>query len=184
MQKMLERKAAYDINPKRCSFCGEKIPFELKHRSTCSMECCLAKRSHIGEPKRQYVGKHVVGRHIVYKVINDFDDRYYIGVRKTDDDEQDDYLGSGIHIVNMVKFYGKKHFKRITLFEFNNSTDAYNKEKELIAKYWGDKNLVNIAKGGQGGSTFSGRKHTDQTKKLLSDLAKLSHKKKTESLSD
>lgn len=120
----------------------------------------------------QVKGKHVDGTHIVYKVINDFDSRYYIGVRKTDDTVFDGYLGSGIHITNMVKRYGKEHFTRITLFKFDNSTDAYNKEKELLESCLQDANCVNIASGGQGGATFTGKTHTLEVRQFLSQNTK------------
>lgn len=173
-----ERKLKYNENPKLCSVCGNKIPYEIRNRTTCSDRCCSIKRSHKCEHKKEYKGKNVTGRHIVYKIINDFDSRYYIGVRKTENDNTDPYLGSGIHITNMVKHYGRQHFCRITLFEFDNSADAYNKEKELIGKHWGDPNMLNLAKGGQGGCTFGGKKHSEYTRQILREKALAAHARK------
>ena len=161
---------SYLLNPKVCSICGKFLAYKKRFKKTCGdPECVHLQRSlsQKGNLKHQNIGKHIEGRHIVYKIINDFDDRYYIGVRKTDI-EFDDYLGSGIHIRNMVNKYGKEHFTRITLFEFNNSTDAFNKEKELLEECLSDPLCVNLAPGGKGGATFKGRHHSEATKKLIS----------------
>lgn len=185
LSKLAERKLIYEANPKRCIVCGNVLSYAQRYRVTCSDECCQIRQTHKNVSKKEHVGKHVVGRHIVYKIINDFDDRYYIGVRKTNNDELDTYLGSGIHISNMVKYYGRQHFSRITLFEFDNSTDAYNKEKELLVDALKDPKCVNLAHGGQGGCTFIGRKHSDATKQLLREKSIASHakRKKQQSLS-
>lgn len=53
----------------------------------------------------------------------------------------------------MIDKYGKENFIRETLFEFDNSTDAFNKEKELLVEALMDDKCVNIADGGQGGRT-------------------------------
>ena len=145
----------YNNSPKYCMICGKVLSYNQRNNKVCSRECVNEYNSiyHPNHFKKIIYGKNIPGRHIVYKVINDFDDRYYIGVRKTDDDSTDYYLGSGIIIKRMVKKYGKEHFKRITLFEYDCSEDAFNKEKELLQEALQDKNCVNIAAGGQGGKT-------------------------------
>lgn len=169
-KKQAENEAKYLENPHKCKFCGKPLQYSRRYRNTCSSECAKARIRKLDKSHEEIKGKNVSGRHIVYKVINDFDSRYYIGVRKTEKADFDGYLGSGIHIRRMVKHYGKEHFSRLTLFEFNNSDDAYEKEKELLKEALSDPNCVNLAKGGQGGCTFLGRHHSDATKKLLSEI--------------
>lgn len=103
----------------------------------------------------------------VYKILNLKTNQYYIGVHKTEN-PNDSYLGSGIHITRQVKLYGKDAFKKEILFIFNDQDSAYEKEKELISIHKKDKFCLNIGEGGIGGDTFSGRKHTEETKKLIS----------------
>ena len=47
--------------------------------------------------------------HIVYKVINKVNGKYYIGVQNTD---KKDYLGSGTAITEAIHKYGKENFTR------------------------------------------------------------------------
>lgn len=143
----------YLSNPNVCKICGKILDYRHKNRKTCSNECkkayiSLTRKSQWSEIK----GLPVEGRHIVYKITYLKDGRYYIGVRKTDVDF-DGYMGSGIHIKNMIKKYGKENFVRETLFEFNNSVEAFNKEKELLSEHLNNPLCVNIASGGQGGKT-------------------------------
>ena len=44
----------------------------------------------------------------------------------------DGYIGSGKYLKRAIKKYGIENFKRQILFEFDNSIDMYNKEKELM----------------------------------------------------
>lgn len=142
----------YENNPMYCIVCGTKLPYEKRNSRSCSMECRNRYISDKTRHTKEHIGKHVVGRHIVYKVTCLLDSRYYIGVRKTELDF-DGYLGSGVKITRMVKKYGKENFVRETLFEFDNSTDAFNKEKELLKEHLDNPLCVNIASGGQGGKT-------------------------------
>lgn len=151
------RQIKYNDNPNKCLCCGKTLSYDKRRNKVCSRDCSNKYVSNLFKQKRltqkELYGKNIPGRHIVYKVINDFDDRYYIGVRKTDLEEFDGYLGSGVIITRMVNKYGAEHFTRITLFEYNNSEEAFNKEKELLAECINDNNCINIASGGQGGYT-------------------------------
>lgn len=99
----------------------------------------------------------------VYKIINLTTNEYYIGVHKTDN-PNDDYLGSGIHIKNQVKKYGKKNFKKEILFEFIDEKDAYQKETELVNENITNNLCLNIGPGGIGGAKFKGKHHDEKTK--------------------
>ena len=148
-----DNEKVYLLNPNICLICGNILDYNHRNRKTCSNEC---KKAYISKTRKNQCseirGLPVEGRHIVYKVTYIKDGRYYIGVRKTDVDF-DGYMGSGIHIKNMIKKYGKENFIRETLFEFNNSVEAFEKEKELLAEHLNNPLCVNIASGGQGGKT-------------------------------
>lgn len=64
---------------------------------------------------------------------------------------KDNYLGSGIAINNAIKKYGRNNFIRETLFEFNNSKEAFQKEFELINLNLYNEKCLNMANGGFGG---------------------------------
>jgi len=110
----------------------------------------------------------------VYKTTNIITGEYYIGVHKTTNCN-DDYLGSGIHIKRQVKKYGKHNFSKETLFTFDNEHDAFEKEKELLVIHLNEKLCINIASGGEGGSLFKGKHHSDETK-LKNKLGSLGRK--------
>lgn len=99
----------------------------------------------------------------VYKIINLTTNQYYIGVHKTSN-INDNYLGSGIHIKNQVKKYGRENFKKEILFEFDKEEDAYQKEIELVNINIADNLCLNIGPGGIGGAKFKGKHHTEETK--------------------
>lgn len=105
----------------------------------------------------------------VYKITNSRDSRYYIGVHKTED-ENDRYFGSGLIVRRMISKYGIDNFKKEILFKFDTKEEAFLKEKELVDIT--DVNCVNIAKGGHGGATFMGRHHSDETKRIIGEKAR------------
>ena len=86
----------------------------------------------------------------VYRTINDLTGRYYIGVHKTDN-PNDDYLGSGLLIKRAVKKYGVKHFTKEIMFCYDNLTEALDKESELVSAHQGDPLCYNLHEGGFGG---------------------------------
>ena len=109
--------------------------------------------------------------YIVYKIISKIDSRYYIGVHKTNNID-DNYMGSGLIINRLVKKYKRNNFKKITIIEFNNAEEAFKKEKEILSQCLGDKKCVNIAEGGHGGANFKGKCHSEKTKKKISSTLK------------
>lgn len=91
-------------------------------------------------------------KYIVYKITNDFDNRFYIGIHKTNPDIDDGYRGSGSEIKKLINKYGKDHFKRETLFVFDTLEEASNKEREIVNKdLLKDNNCVNMTYGGANG---------------------------------
>lgn len=51
----------------------------------------------------------------IYKTTNLVNGKIYIGQHRCDTDEFDGYLGSGVSLLNAVKRYGRRNFKRETL---------------------------------------------------------------------
>lgn len=87
----------------------------------------------------------------VYKTTNVLNDNFYIGVHKTNL-ENDSYLGSGKVIKLAIKKYGRANFKKEVLFIFNNIDEAFQKEKDLLKIYLTDEKCYNIAYGGKDGA--------------------------------
>ena len=85
----------------------------------------------------------------VYKITNKINDKYYIGVHKTDN-PNDAYMGSGLAIKNAIQKYGKQNFEKEILLISEDKQPAYDLEKELTVDF--DKsNTYNMKRGGVGG---------------------------------
>lgn len=90
-------------------------------------------------------------RHIIYKVTNIVNNKYYIGYHKTDN-IHDDYYGSGKLLKTALNKYGKKNFNKEILFIFDNKEQALLKEFELVNDITiNDVNSYNLKIGGEGG---------------------------------
>lgn len=108
----------------------------------------------------------------IYKVTNKINSKYYIGMHKTEN-INDNYLGSGKLIIQSVKKYGRDNFTKEILFVFDNEADMILKEKELVT--WDlveSENCYNQTVGGTGGPIWLGRKHSQETKDKLSNSHK------------
>ena len=109
----------------------------------------------------------------IYLTTNLVNNKKYIGQHKGK--PNDSYLGSGIHIKQAIKKYGKENFKKEVL-EYANSQEELNElERKIIALHNAveDKNYYNVAIGGYtpvvvGG--MKGKKHTKETKQKLREL--------------
>ena len=102
-------------------------------------------------------------KYIVYITINTETDKIYIGVHKTETDKFDGYIGNGVnifksstitnpktHFQSAVKKYGFDKFKRYTLAEFDNETDALQLEQLLVTNNFIDRvDTYNMVEGGQ-----------------------------------
>jgi len=88
---------------------------------------------------------------LVYKTVNKLKGEYYIGVHVTDNLE-DGYLGSGKRLRYSLEKYGKETFKREILAVFDNPSDMFNKEAELVnEETLLDPLCINLKVGGYGG---------------------------------
>src|SRR5210317_200904 len=122
--------------------------------------------------------------HIVYKTTNKKNGKYYIGIHSTNNID-DGYLGSGNAIVAAIEKYGIENFDREILFHCNTRKEALQKESMLVTTDLVETNMCyNLRTGGENGfeyneewrkmvserakNTWTGRKHTEQTKKKMS----------------
>lgn len=114
-------------------------------------------------------------KYYVYKTTNNENGKIYIGVHKSEDIENDSYIGSGYILRKSIERYGKNSFSREILFEFDTSELAFQKEREIVNEEFIKRDDVyNLVVGGHGGklteiNPFFGRHHTDETKKILSE---------------
>lgn len=87
----------------------------------------------------------------VYKIVNELNGKYYIGVHKTDN-PNDSYFGSGRAIKEAIKKHGKESFRKEILLVTESKEEAYAKEAELTVDF--NTNVTyNMRIGGVGGFT-------------------------------
>jgi transposase-like protein len=89
----------------------------------------------------------------VYKTVNLVNGKFYLGVHKTDN-PNDEYLGSGTYIIRAVAKYGPASFKKEILFEFETQEEAWKKEDEVVELHRKDPLCMNLRKGGSGGFDY------------------------------
>lgn len=112
---------------------------------------------------------------IVYKAINIINDRIYIGQTvfslETRKYKHETVGNTGYYFHNAIRKYGKDNFKWQILCNCESKEELYKKEKYYIKKY-----KSNIKGCGynmtDGGESPLGRKHTEETKKKMSEAKK------------
>lgn len=88
--------------------------------------------------------------HFVYMTVRLNSPYYYIGVHSTDN-MLDGYLGSGYHLLNAVRKYGKNNFARYVIKYFDSHEEALKYENKIITQdMLKDKFCYNIQPGGKG----------------------------------
>lgn len=103
----------------------------------------------------------------VYKIVNKINQKFYVGVHKTDN-PNDSYMGSGKAIKRSIQKYGKENFKKDVLLITENEDEAFSLEKELTSNYT-DRDNYNMKLGGVGGFT------KENAKKGYNAVPNLSH---------
>jgi len=90
-------------------------------------------------------------KYTIYKTTNLINNKIYIGCHKTEN-PNDDYLGSGKNLRRAIQKYGIENFKKEVLFIFDDESQMFAKEKELVTeKFCESEDTYNICPGGQGG---------------------------------
>ena len=100
-----------------------------------------------------------------------WEDYYYFGQHKTDN-LYDGYKGSGTGILEYYKQYHNDY--KFTILEFyTNKTELDIAEQNLIGDLWKtDPYCLNRMPGGAGGSGMLGKKHSEETKRKISESEK------------
>lgn len=92
--------------------------------------------------------------YIVYETKNIINGMIYIGVHGNNNPN---YLGTGIKLLEAINKYGRENFIRTTLFTFDNKEDAYLKESVIVTdEFRKNDNNYNTALGGVGGYYSTG----------------------------
>lgn len=110
--------------------------------------------------------------HYIYIYINKLDGKIYVG--QTQDlksrDKSHIYNKSNLHIDNAIRKYGRNNFDYFILTTADNIESANQKEIFWISemrRLFGDKMIYNKSNGGE--ASMRGLKHSDNTKKKMSD---------------
>lgn len=131
----------------------------------------------------------------VYRTLNTINEKYYIGVHKTSD-INDNYIGSGKIIKQAIKKYGRDNFKKEILHIFDTADEAYEAERNLVNEaIVSDTKCYNIQIGGIPTKEWDedrkthyrnnvksrlGSKHSEETKQKIATAAKnRTHSKET-----
>lgn len=95
-----------------------------------------------------------IRKYIVYKITNLNNLKLYIGCHITDN-INDSYMGSGKIIKRSMAKNGLDNFQKDILFVFDNETEMFQKEKDLIVEL---KPEYNLHEGGCGGWSYINKK--------------------------
>lgn len=118
----------------------------------------------------------IIHKHyIIYQTTNLVNGKIYIGCHATNK-LNDNYLGSGVILLDAVKKYGRQNFKREILFEFDNKDSMLQKERELVNdEFIGRNDTYNVGIGGAWdsrlkpnlGIKLKGMKRSEETKNKM-----------------
>ena len=109
-----------------------------------------------------------------YKIENKINGKFYYGVHKTNDLENDYYMGSGKRIKYAIKKYGIKNFQKQIIFKFDTFKDALEYEAEFVnEQLLLDPSCYNLKIGGFGGWDYINNNEEIKIKKGKSISKKL-----------
>lgn len=92
--------------------------------------------------------------YLIYKITNTVNGKIYIGSHKTKN-KDDGYMGSGKYLGYAIAKHGIDKFIKEILFVFDNATDMYAKEAELVNdEFLAEENTYNLKRGGFGGFDY------------------------------
>lgn len=94
-------------------------------------------------------------KYVIYKITNNINDKIYIGAHATSN-INDSYMGSGKHLIRAQSKYGIENFSKEILHIFDNATDMYEKERQIVDKeFILSENTYNLKLGGEGGVSYT-----------------------------
>lgn len=100
--------------------------------------------------------------YLIYKITNTVNGKIYIGSHKTKN-QNDGYMGSGKYLNHSFNKHGLDKFVKEILFVFDNPSDMYTKEAEIVNdEFLAEENTYNLKRGGFGGFDYintSGKKY-------------------------
>lgn len=110
--------------------------------------------------------------HYIYKITCIVTGNYYIGMHSTSN-LNDGYSGGGTRLGNSKRKYGKDtHIKEILEF-LNDRESLAKREAEIVnEQFLQDPACMNLIVGGNGGGSMTGKHHSEQSKKQISDSNK------------
>jgi group I intron endonuclease len=121
--------------------------------------------------------------HTVYETTNLVNGKFYIGKHSTTN-PNDDYLGSGVALIQAIQKFGPENFSKTILATFDTKQEALEYEKEIVTlELVGRRTNYNLKEGGEGGRGgpgFQGKTHSEETKqKISSSLEGKTHSEET-----
>lgn len=110
----------------------------------------------------------------IYLTTNNINGKKYVGHCKYSKKTWKTYLGSGKHILSAIKKYGKDSFSRVILEEATSKEHLIQLEEYYIKLYdaANSNNFYNISEKSYVTRGFSGKKHTKQRNKRISEILK------------
>jgi len=185
-----------------CKICGKQF-YHVYDRDTCdNPQCRKVNNSRVQlkhwqeSPRDKYrtdnhwnslakESKYLY--YYTYKITNLVNGKYYLGMHMTNN-LNDGYMGSGRAIKLAIKKYGLENFSKTILQYFSCYADMADAETKLITdEVISDSNSYNAKCGGCGGPAFTGHRHTQEAKKIMSQKAKdwyQTHKNKYNIIAD
>lgn len=105
--------------------------------------------------------------YILYKTTNIINGKFYVGVSNGNNPS---YKGSGTALLEAIKIYGSKNFKREILEVFDAEETAFHREAEIVNELFvKNRDTYNIKVGGKGGT---GQLKTTEHRKKISEKIK------------
>lgn len=109
-------------------------------------------------------------KYIVYEITNKVNGKIYVGVHKTEN-LNDGYMGSGKNIKDAIKKYGIGNFDKKYLAIFDNQTQMFQMESEIVNEsFVTNKNTYNISLGGLGSFDHVNKNYWTEEKRRLHGL--------------
>lgn len=105
--------------------------------------------------------------YLIYKITNRLNNKIYVGKHQTEN-ENDDYLGSGLLIERAVKKYGKEHFTKEIICRLNTLEEMNEMETKIVDEdFVAREDTYNLKLGGQGGFDYIIKNKLNLTEKLF-----------------